>query len=215
MAPQTIKLVVRMSCSGGVLSMQRTTSRIGAEGVLVRSLVPQIEGSRLELSLSLPGSARPVHDKGIVGPRTVESAKESGFWFQCDNLSDEARAFLDVLLRSRGVVGPGRAVRSEETVRADKPRAYPRVPARLRVGWTSARDFLVAYTENISRGGIFIATDDPPALREIVELSVELPDGLPPVQTRAEVVHSVTAAEARSSGRVAGEIGRASCRERV
>ena len=204
MAPQTIKLVVPVRFSGGGLSMQTTTSRIGAEGVFVRSLVPPKEGSRLELSLSLPGPARPVDAKGIVGPRTVESAKESGFWVQFDSLSDEARAFLDVLLRSRGVVGPGRAVRSEETVRADKPRAYPRVPARLRVGWTSARDFLVAYSENISRGGIFIATDNPPALREIVELSVALPDGLPPVNTRAEVVHSVTAAQARSSGRVAG-----------
>jgi len=154
MAPQTIKLVVPVRFSGGGLSMQTTTSRIGAEGVFVRSLVPPIEGSRLELSLSLPGPARPVDAKGIVGPRTVESAKESGFWVQFDSLSDEARAFLDVLLRSRG--------------------------------------------------GIFIATDNPPALREIVELSVGLPDGLPPVNTRAEVVHSVTAAQARSSGRVAG-----------
>src|SRR5207244_8028431 len=151
----TVKLVVPVRFSGGGLSMQSTTSRIGAEGVFVRSLVPPIEGSRLELSLSLPGSARPVDAKGIVGPRTVEAAKESGFWVQFDSLSDEAQAFLDVLLRSRGVVGPGRAVRSEETVRADKPRAYPRVPARLRVGWTSARDFLVAYSEHLSRGGIF------------------------------------------------------------
>src|SRR5438132_12522028 len=110
MAPQTIKLVVPVRFSGGGLSMQTTTSRIGAEGVFVRSLVPPKEGSRLELSLSLPGSARPVDAKGIVGPRTVESAKESGFWVQFDALSDEAQGFLDVLLR-HGVVGPGRAVR--------------------------------------------------------------------------------------------------------
>jgi uncharacterized protein (TIGR02266 family) len=204
MAPTTIKLVVPVRFSGGGLSMQTTTSRIGAEGVFVRSLVSPKEGSRLELSLSLPGSGRPLDAKGTVGPRDPKAAKESGFWVRFEELSDDARAFLDVLLRGRGLAGPGRATRGEQTVHADKPRAYPRVPAKLRVGWTSARDFLVAYSENISRGGIFIATDNPPALREIVELSVELPDGLPPVKTRAEVVHSVSAAQARTTGRAAG-----------
>src|SRR5438874_9640625 len=72
---------------------------------------------QLELSLSLPGSPRPLDAKGTVGPRNVESAKESGFWVQFDELSD---------------------------------------------------------------------------------------DGSPPVKTRAEVVHSVSAAQARRSGRVAG-----------
>ena len=204
MAPTTVKLVVPVRFSGGGLSMQTTTSRIGADGAFIRSLVSPKEGSRLELSLSLPGSPRPVDAKGTVGPRNMESAKESGFWVQFDELSDDARTFLDVILRSRGVAGPGRPARNEKTVQTERPRAYPRVPARLRVGWTSSRDFLTAYSENISRGGIFIATDNPPELREIVELSVELPDGLPPVKTRAEVVHSVTAAQARSSGRVAG-----------
>jgi uncharacterized protein (TIGR02266 family) len=72
------------------------------------------------------------------------------------------------------------------------------------VGWTSARDFLIAYSENISRGGIFIATDNPPALRDVVELSIQLPDGLPPVKTQAEVVHSLGPEQARATGRVAG-----------
>ena len=204
MAPTTVKLVVPVRFSGGGLSMQTTTSRIGADGAFIRSLLAPKEGSRLELSLSLPGSPRPLDAKGTVGPRNMEPARESGFWVQFDELADDARSLLDVILRSRGVAGPGRPARSEQIAHADKPRAYPRVPAKLRVGWTSSHDFLVAYSENISRGGIFIATDNPPELREIVELSVELPDGLSPVKTRAEVVHSVTAAQARSSGRVAG-----------
>src|SRR4029077_7366692 len=83
-------------------------------------------------------------------------------------------------------------------------RTYARVTARFRVGWTSAKDFLVAYSENISRGGLFLATDNPPALREIVELSIQLPDGKAPVKTKAEVVHSLTPDRARATGRVAG-----------
>jgi uncharacterized protein (TIGR02266 family) len=201
--PSTAKLVVPVKFAGGGLSLQTTTSRISAEGMFLRSMLAPKEGSVLELTLSLPGSALPLQAKGVVAP-PLESSTERGFWVQFEELSDDVRAFLDVLLRSKGVAGPGRPARSEQTVHADKPRAYPRVPARLRVGWTSSRDFLSAYSQNISRGGIFIATDDPPALREILELSVELPDGLPPVKTRAEVVRRVTAAEARRSGGVAG-----------
>jgi uncharacterized protein (TIGR02266 family) len=202
--PSTVKLVVPVKFAGGGLSMQTTTSRIGAEGMFVRSLVTPKDGSRLDLTISLPGSARPLDLAGLV-MANPEPTQEAGFWVQFDGLSDDLRSFIDVLLRSKGVRGPGRPQRPTETViRADKPRAYPRVPARLRVGWTSSRDFLSAYSQNISRGGIFIATDDPPALREILELSVELPDGLPPVKTRAEVVRRVTTAEAKRSGAVAG-----------
>ena len=185
--------------------MQTTTSRIGAEGMFVRSLVCPKEGAQLTLTLSLPGSARPLDATGVVAAVSNGSGKDQGFWVQFKQLSDDARAFLDVVLRSRGVAGPGRPARADPTVRADQQhRAYPRVPARLQVGWKSSREFLQAYSENISRGGIFIVTDNPPALREIVELSVTLPDGLPPVKARAEVVHSVPPAEARRRGIRAG-----------
>ncbi|HET9752997.1 MAG TPA: PilZ domain-containing protein, partial [Myxococcales bacterium] len=83
-------------------------------------------------------------------------------------------------------------------------RGFPRVQARLQVGWSSAREFLVAYSENISRGGIFVATQNPPPLRETVELLLELPDGKPPARTHAEVVQCVTAEQALATGRTAG-----------
>jgi uncharacterized protein (TIGR02266 family) len=201
--PSTAKLVVPVKFSGGGLSLQTTTSRIGAEGMFVRSMLSPKEGSVLELTLSLPGSALPLQARGVVAP-AGEPSTERGFWVRFEKLSDDVRVCLDVLLRGKGVAGPGRPARQEQTVHAGQPRAYPRVPARLRVGWTSSRDFLSAYSDNISRGGIFIATDAPPELRDIVELSVELPDGLPPVKTRGEVVRRVTVAEARRSGGVAG-----------
>lgn len=190
--------------------MQTTTSRIGSRGLFVRSLLSPKEGSQMELALSLPGSALPLRVKGTVGPRPAEAAKDAGFWVGFDELSDEASAFLDVILRSRGVEGlhrqrpaPTRPI-GKPGARAEDGRAWRRVSARLRVGWTWSKDFLSAYSKNISRGGIFIATDNPPELREVVELSVHLPDGGPPVKTRAEVVHRVTAEEARKSGGVAG-----------
>lgn len=195
----TIPLVVPVRFSGGGLSMQTTTSRISAEGVFLRCLLIPKDGARIALTLSLPGSARPLDATGTVAPGGDRAGKDHGFWVRFDDVSEDARAFLDVLLRSRGVEGIGRPAPAGETTRA-----YARVPARLRVGWTSAHDFLVAYSENISRGGIFIVTDNPPPLRETVELSVELPDGKPAVKTQAEVVHCVTADQARATGRVAG-----------
>jgi len=200
--PPTIPLVVPVGFSGGGLSMQTTTSRIGADGVFIRSLVPPKEGARVTLALSLPGSPRPVNANGIVAPLGDAGKGERGFWVRFEDLSNEARAFLDSLLRSRGTEGVARPPAADAT--GGVARTYARVPARFRVGWTSARDFLIAYSENISRGGIFIATDNPPALREVVELSIQLPDGKPPVKTKAEVVHSLTPDRARATGRVAG-----------
>jgi uncharacterized protein (TIGR02266 family) len=139
---------------------------------------------------------------GTVAPLGDATKGERGFWVRFENLSDEARVVLDALLRGRGADGFPRPAAPAATPGGG--RTYARVPARFRVGWTSARDFLIANSENISRGGIFIATDNPPALRDVVELSIQLPDGLPPVKTQAEVVHSLGPEQARATGRVAG-----------
>ncbi|HWT86863.1 MAG TPA: PilZ domain-containing protein [Myxococcales bacterium] len=200
----TLPLVIPIRFSGGGLTMQTTTSRIGAESVFVRSLISPKEGSRVVMSLSLPGSARPLDATGTVAARGIEAAKDHGFWVRFDPLSEEARSFLEVVLRSKGVASPPRQAQRAAAPRADGGRAYARVPARVRVGWKTSREFLVAHSENISRGGIFIASDNPPPLREVLELSLDLPDGKGPVKTHAEVVHRVTPEEARASGRKAG-----------
>ncbi len=184
--------------------MQTTTSRIGAESVFVRSLISPKEGSRVMLSLSLPGSARALDATGTVAASGVEPARDHGFWVRFDPISEEARAFLEVLLHSKGGTPPPRQAQRAADPRADGGRAYARAPARVRVGWKTPREFLVAHSENISRGGIFIASDNPPPLRETLELSLDLPDGKGPVKTHAEVVHRVTPEEARASGRRAG-----------
>jgi Tfp pilus assembly protein PilZ len=49
-----------------------------------------------------------------------------------------------------------------------------------------------------------VATQNPPPVREMVELLLELPDGQPPVRTHAEVVQCVTADQAHATGRTAG-----------
>jgi uncharacterized protein (TIGR02266 family) len=209
MAASTLPMVVPVRFSGGGLSMQTTSSRIGSEGVFVRCLVSPKEGARVSVALTLPGSSRPMEAAGTVTERAHGNApgKESGFWVQFEALSGEARAALDALLRDRGM-GPAPAAAGQPP-RAPAPaarieRGFPRVQTRLQVGWSSPREFLVAYSENISRGGIFVATQNPPPVREMVELLLELPDGQAPAKTNAEVVQCVSAEQARATGRTAG-----------
>ncbi|HUJ26812.1 MAG TPA: PilZ domain-containing protein [Myxococcales bacterium] len=190
MAPQSIPIVLPVRFSGGGLSMQTTTSRLSAGSVFVRSMVSPKEGARVELLLTLPGAPAPVKIDGSVTERA--GGPESGFTAKFDALSPEANKHLSALLQSHGVAAP-----------PDK-RTFERVRTRIQVGWSSPKEFLVAYSENISRGGIFVATRRPPELREVVELLLELPDGQPPAKTLAAVVQRVTEEQAAAGKRVAG-----------
>ena len=199
----TIPLVAPVRFSGGGLSLQTTISRVGARGLFVRSLVTPREGARIELSLSLPNAARPLGITGKVDRRPPEVRTDSGFWVEFEEMTDDARAFLDALLRGRGSPAmPRRPAASPPE--GSETRAFRRVEAQLRVGWKSSSDFLSAWSRNLSYGGIFIATDSPPPLRDVVELSIALPDGKPPVKSHAEVVHCVMPEEASRTGAVAG-----------
>jgi uncharacterized protein (TIGR02266 family) len=207
MAASTLPMVVPVRFSGGGLSMQTTSSRIGSEGVFVRCLVSPKEGARVTVALTLPGIPRPMEAAGTVTERAHGNApgKESGFWVQFEALSGEARAALDALLRDRGMgPAPAAARQTPPAPPARTERGFPRVQTRLQVGWSSPREFLVAYSENISRGGIFVATQNPPPVREMVELLLELPDGQAPAKTNAEVVQCVSAEQAKATGRTAG-----------
>jgi uncharacterized protein (TIGR02266 family) len=216
---ESVPVVLPCRFAGGGLSMQTTTSRVSAEGVFVRCLVSPKEGSPIELWLTLPGLKKPLEARGVLTERVNPGAQEAGFFVRFGALSPEARSAIDTLLRGKGVAVQRQPAAAAPRPAAPRPAAPPavppavpiaerrtwqRIPTRFLVRWASPKEFLVAYSDNISRGGIFVATPAPPALREIVELLLELPDGKGPVKTQAEVVQRVTAAEARQSGRVAG-----------
>ncbi|MGZ6141810.1 MAG: PilZ domain-containing protein [Myxococcales bacterium] len=189
---ETLPIVVPVRYAGGGLTMQTTSSRLSAEGVFVRGFVTPKEGAQLTLTVTLPGGT--FQAKATITERILPGVqgKEAGFWARFDALEAPARALLDALLQDRG--GPGAPVK----------RAFERIKTRLQVGWASPREFLVAYSENISRGGIFVATPNPPPLREVVELLLELPDGPAPAKTNAEVIQRIPPAQATQLGRVAG-----------
>jgi uncharacterized protein (TIGR02266 family) len=189
---ETLPIVVPIRYSGGGLTMQTTSSRLSAEGVFVRGFVTPKEGALVSIQLTLPDVARPVEARGTVTERIMPGApgKDAGFWVRFDTMDASARATLGKLLADRAA-NPGK-------------RAFNRVKTRLEVGWKTPREFLVAYSENISRGGIFVATPNPPPLREVVELLLELPDGQQPARTDAEVIQRITPEQGAQMKRTPG-----------
>lgn len=84
------------------------------------------------------------------------------------------------------------------------PRAFPRYVARFKVRFTDALEFIEQYADNISRGGVFIETLDPPELERSVSVVLELPDGGASISAAALVVHRVTFEDASRHGERAG-----------
>lgn len=67
------------------------------------------------------------------------------------------------------------AFRVSEDTEADR-RSDPRIERTFRVKYPSLDDFVIAYTSNISRGGMFVLTEDPLPVGTVVRVSLELPD---------------------------------------
>ncbi|MGQ0504809.1 MAG: TIGR02266 family protein [Myxococcaceae bacterium] len=81
---------------------------------------------------------------------------------------------------------------------ADK-RQHPRVPFILRVDFAD-RSALTGATENLSQGGLFIQTDEPFAVGDMIPLSLSFPGLLDPI----EITGKVTRLRAASDGERAG-----------
>jgi uncharacterized protein (TIGR02266 family) len=55
-------------------------------------------------------------------------------------------------------------------------RSHPRVVANIRVRYRTLDDFVVAYTSNISQGGMFVLTDTPLPVHTALRVDLELPE---------------------------------------
>lgn len=54
-------------------------------------------------------------------------------------------------------------------------RLHGRVPVRVKVQFRNASSFLIAYSLNLSRGGIFVETTNPPEVGSLLELEFDAP----------------------------------------
>jgi uncharacterized protein (TIGR02266 family) len=79
--------------------------------------------------------------------------------------------------------GTGTAVSSEPP-----QRRWPRIPCQLDVEFKTAYDFVLEHASNICNGGIFVKTQERPAIDSEVGLKLRLPNGRI-LESKARVAH--------------------------
>jgi uncharacterized protein (TIGR02266 family) len=164
--------------SDGV-AIQTTSRELSALGIAVRSLSPPSVGARVSMALYLPNTSIPEVAIGRVARASAEAPAQAGFWADFIVVDPQARMRIAHLLSERDVQqGP-------------ELRTFDRFPVRLKVRFRTAQEFVDEHATNLSRGGIFIRSDDPPPINSSVEVEVFLPDGGAPVSSAGLVVHQV------------------------
>ena len=66
-------------------------------------------------------------------------------------------------------------------------RKYPRIEAKVQVAFRTVADLVAEYTKNISKGGIFLKTDQPLDPNAEIELTITFPDNLGSYQVLGRV----------------------------
>jgi uncharacterized protein (TIGR02266 family) len=163
---------------------------ISATGLFASTLRPQLPGTSLHVRL-LPTGAEGIDLRGTVCwsqrvPPQLASVVKSGMGIR---LSPPPPAYLDLLV----------------SLAASKlQRAHPRVAAHLEVRYRHREEFLKDYTENISLGGLFIATREPLERGTPVHVELVIHDLAVPLSLVGRVAYRLDEAEAAALGAVTG-----------
>ena len=187
----------------GTQAVQTTTRELSSTGVFVRCLTPPPLDARVRMKLYLPGSPLDADIAGVVR-ESIAGTHEAGFWADFVDLAPAERARIDELLERKLRAPSAKPIGMVSLQPAIDARTFPRYSARFAVRFANVQDFVLQYAANISAGGVFVETDDPPAMDSVVRVSMELPGGGPPVEAKAVVVHRVTPQQARERQTPAG-----------
>ncbi len=76
---------------------------------------------------------------------------------------------------------------SQDTAPYANQRTHERVPLEIEVDMESEHNFYAGITDNISQGGVFIATHVPPPLGSVVEMRLTVPGCEHPFSIRGAV----------------------------
>jgi uncharacterized protein (TIGR02266 family) len=196
-----IVLPIRFAC--GDDAVQTTTRELSEDGVLVRCMEPPATGTTVSLRLYLPGARDALQVDGVVREHT--NSGEPGFWAEFVDAGDSHRAKIGEVIarrkRAADAIPIGAVALSPHE---DPRRAFPRYNANFAVRFATVQDFVLEYAANISAGGIFVHTENPPPLKSIVQIEMELPGTGKAVPARGIVVHRVTPQDAKARGTTAG-----------
>ena len=188
----------------GTQAVQTTTRELSSSGVYVRCLTPPKVGARLRMKLYLPGAPLDTEIAGVVR-ESSEGPREAGFWAEFVDLAPAALARISDLLQRKSRAPSAKPIGVVALQPApDDARTFPRYNARFAVRFANVQEFVLQYAANISAGGVFVETNDPPPMESVMRVSMELPGGGAPVEANAVVVHRVTPQQGRDRNTPAG-----------
>ena len=227
-------VVLPVRYAAGPVATQATTRALTQERVFIRSMAAPCEGVRLQLRLYLPFGAPEDLDATVTSRPAPEGEKGFWADFDRPSPDARMRIAqllqpprLQADPRAPASEAASRAPAPQAIAPAPLPHSASRTPARLpdrtdpdssagrdratlrfdaalRVRFETLREVAGELAINVSAGGMFVRTDRPPQLLELVVLTIELPGEPEPVRVRGQVVHRVTREEGRMTGRRAG-----------
>jgi uncharacterized protein (TIGR02266 family) len=188
----------------GDVAVQTTTRELSQGGVLVRCLEPPPSGTALSMKLYLPGAREALHVEGLVREHS-SGGDDPGFWAEFVGAGEYQQARIGELLARRQRAASAVPIGAVALHPHEDPRrAFPRYNAHFAVRFATVQDFVLEYAANISAGGVFVHTENPPPLKSVVQVEMQLPGTGPAVPARGMVVHRVTKQEAEQRGTLPG-----------
>jgi uncharacterized protein (TIGR02266 family) len=153
---------------------------LGEGGLFVSTVDPLPVGSEMDLEVELAQKGTSFKVKGqVVWVNEGEDHSKRGMGIKFSNLTYDQKRYVYGLV--------------DDTLRQHllERRRFARVDARLKVKFVFAEGFFELRTEDLSLGGLFIATDHLVPVGEKVRLVLQVPGVQPPVKAVAEVVRVV------------------------
>ena len=198
-----VPIVFPIRFAFGTQAVQTTTRELSSTGVYVRCLTPPPAGERVRMKLYLPGAPLDVELEGVV--REPAEGREAGFWAEFVGVRPAEQARIAELLEQKERAPSAKPIGAVALQpAATDGRTFPRFNARFAVRFADVQDFVLQYAANISAGGVFVETSEPPEMDSVMRVSLELPGGGAPVEAKAVVVHRVTPEQARQRNTPAG-----------
>jgi PilZ domain len=184
--PKPMAFAVRFVAEGQ--TVQTTSRDLDEAGLFVRCVEPPGIGERVVLRLYLPGIAA-----GDSIDAIVTESWDEGFRATFTDLSETARGHIHSALTATGEVEPVHL----EPLEHENRRYLPRYLDRLHV---VMGDHGEHETLNVSGSGMFVRTEEPPEIDQIVQLVLAFPDGAPPAQAQAIVLRQVQPGAGQTAG---------------
>ena len=145
------------------------TSDIGIGGLLMSWAYPAPVRDRLQFELRLPGNQPPV-----MGLAEVARLVEKPWWRRSGSLGVR---FLDLSRQGQTAIQAylGRQAAGHLPARGAERRVFARIKRRINLRFMASNYFGTTDTRDISGGGVFLQTRQPPSWGSLIEITLSQP----------------------------------------